>query len=292
MTIAACYVSSEGVVFGADSTVTVTGPGRSMRHYDHAQKIFQVGHGGTLGIAFWGLAGLPQVSHRTLVARLADQLATNPAGTVADVAGQWADLFWVEYSSQLAPFLHRANQLAVLPQPTDPEKRELLELRQRYSLGFCLGGHLPPDRQPAAFEILFDPTLTAPPPRQPLTIGNPVFWGQPNLIYRLILGIDLGLMNDILNSGRWSGTPQELVSLLNPYALGTLRDLPIREAIDWVHTAIYTTNRAFKFSDLPPVCGGPVELAVITTDRPFRWVRHKHLDAALVANGNTDGAYG
>jgi hypothetical protein len=41
VTIAACYLSSEGVVFGADSTTTFpVGPAPAMRdrHYNYAQK--------------------------------------------------------------------------------------------------------------------------------------------------------------------------------------------------------------------------------------------------------------
>jgi hypothetical protein len=60
--------------------------------------------------------------------------------------------------------------------------------------------------------------------------------------------------------------------------------LPIRDAIDYVHSALYCTIKAMKFSNLPQVCGGPIELAVITADRRFRWVRHKAWDAAI-----TDG---
>jgi hypothetical protein len=30
-----------------------------------------------------------------------------------------------------------------------------------------------------------------------------------------------------------------------------------------------------------PYCGGPIEIAVISTDRRFRWVRHKNFGAAL-----------
>lgn len=45
--------------------------------------------------------------------------------------------------------------------------------------------------------------------------------------------------------------------------------------------SIYTTIKAMKFSHMAPVCGGPVEVAVITTDRRFRWVRHKGFDAAI-----------
>jgi hypothetical protein len=57
--------------------------------------------------------------------------------------------------------------------------------------------------------------------------------------------------------------------------------LPIRDAIDFVHSSIYSTIKALKFSQFPQVCGGPIEIAVITSDRPFRWVRHKRFDAAI-----------
>jgi len=76
-----------------------------------------------------------------------------------------------------------------------------------------------------------------------------------------------------------------LLDLAAPYRLAQPFDLPIREAIDWVYSSIYTTSQAMKFSHLAPVCGGPVEVAVITTDRPFRWVRHKKLDAGIAHGG-------
>ena len=69
MTIAACYVCPEGVVFGADSTTTV-----GTRYYDHTQKIFEVGgRGSTLGIVTWGLGGLGDLSYRALISQFADQ---------------------------------------------------------------------------------------------------------------------------------------------------------------------------------------------------------------------------
>jgi hypothetical protein len=40
-------------------------------------------------------------------------------------------------------------------------------------------------------------------------------------------------------------------------------------------------GKAFKVSNLSQICGGPIELAVIRTDRRFTWVRHKEWDAAL-----------
>ncbi len=72
---------------------------------------------------------------------------------------------------------------------------------------------------------------------------------------------------------------------MQPYSLGQPEELPIREAIDWVHASIYATIKTMKFSHMAPVCGGPIEIAVITTDRQFRWVRHKSLDAAVAYDG-------
>ncbi len=101
--------------------------------------------------------------------------------------------------------------------------------------------------------------------------------------------MDFGILEAIESSGKWTGTRDELIALVTPYRLAQPFDLPIREAIDWVHSSIYTTIQAMKFSHLAPVCGGPVEVAVITTDRPFRWVRHKTLDAPLWQGGLSDG---
>src|SRR5712671_5580285 len=62
------------------------------------------------------------------------------------------------------------------------------------------------------------------------------------------------------------------------YTLQHPGTVPIRDAIDFTYTCILSTIKAMKFSNLPQVCGGPIEIAVITNDRNFRWVRHKSLD--------------
>jgi hypothetical protein len=71
MTIAACYVSPEGIVFGADSTSTYSlSAGLPFlppkeRHYNFGQKIFEIGKGSTLAVVTWGLGGLTVGSYRT-----------------------------------------------------------------------------------------------------------------------------------------------------------------------------------------------------------------------------------
>ncbi len=181
--------------------------------------------------------------------------------------------------------LERARHLSSRPLRTTDEQRELLYLLQAYSVGFCLGGYLASDRTPCAFEILFDPSMTEAGRVHPLPLGRTRFWGCPNLIERLVFGIDAPVLDAILRSGKWTGTEEDLINMLLPHRLTQPSVLPIREAIDWVHASIYATIKMMKFSQLAPVCGGPIEIAVVTTDRNFRWVRHKQFDAAIGEGG-------
>lgn len=294
MTIAACYLSSEGLVFGADSTTTmyVSGPKPevpgTIHHYNYAQKIFQIGENSTLAMTMWGLGNLRDTSYRTLIAQFADAITVQGVKSMGEVADSWNQFFWNAYSSELGDLLQRSQQLHQQQTRTPDEEDELDWLQRTFSGGFCIGGHLLSDRAPAAFEILYDPTLTCPGPISPLSVGSTRFWGCPNLIDRLIYGIDESLFSAILQSGKWSGDNNDLFDLIQPRCLGQPRDLPIREAIDWVHGSIYTTIKTMKFSHMAPVCGGPVEVAVITTDRKFRWVRHKKFDSAIGDGGVFD----
>lgn len=293
MTIAACYLSSEGVVLGADSTSTmfVQGPGPNAggndHHYNFAQKIFQIGESSTLAMTMWGLGSLGETSYRTLIAQFADDLSGHPASALSEVADRWSTLYWGAYTSQYGPAIQRVQDLHGQATRTPEEDVELILLQQNLSGGFCIGGYCLPSRRPEAYEIVFEPSQSGPQPPQSLRIGNAKFWGCPNIVNRLLFGVDLGLLFDISKSPHWTGSPTDLLNLAAPYRLAQPFDLPIREAIDWVHTSIYTTSQAMKFSHLAPVCGGPVEVAVITTDRPFRWVRHKKLDAGIAHGGLT-----
>jgi hypothetical protein len=285
VTIAACYLSSEGVVFGADSTTTmlVQGPepGGTEHHFNFAQKIFEIGQDSSLGITTWGLGGLGEISYRTLIAQFGDELSCQPVCSIAEVAERWNAFFWPAYSTALAPVLTRVQELRAQATRTPEEESELQWLIQQFFCGFCLGGNCHTDRTPAAFEMTFAPSQAGPSPPQALAIGSAKFWGCPNLIDRLIYGMDDVVFQGILGSGHWSGTPDELLAVVRYNTLAQPSDLPLREAIDWVHSCIYITSKAMKFSHLPPVCGGPVEIAVISSDRKFRWVRHKRFDVAI-----------
>ncbi len=285
MTIAACLVTPGGVVLGADSTtaISVTGHDGSVspHYFDHVQKLFEIGESSTLGVVTWGLGAFADVSYRALFAELGDQVAAGGYATVCDVAVAFAHRYWGTYAALLDVQIERARALAKLSSRSAAEAVELKALIETLSAGFCIAGYLLPDRRVRAFELGFSPRLEAVPAPRELQSGQPRFWGVPMVMNRLTFGIDSDLLDAIAASPHWTGSGRELVDLIEPYVLRLAANLPIREAIDYIHSVIVTTSKGLKFSQLPPVCGGQPEVAAITADRRFRWVKHKRLTEAL-----------
>ncbi len=291
MTIAACFLLPEGVILAADSTTTQITPmpprtggapqAPVVRYFLYGQKLFEIGENSTLGIVTWGLGGLPDLSYRTVIASFADSLRAAPPGSMQEVAQKWGEYFWAAYSKSLAAEIQAAKQLSETP-PVEPGLVEIrTQLVRRTSVGFCVAGRCGESRQPSAFRVDVSPLLPGPPTPHPLPMGDLQFWGVPNMVNRLALGFDQEIVTALLRSGKWGGTPQELVAVLTERVLQLPRIMPLRDAIELVHSLIYTTIKSMKYSHLPPVCGGPIEIAVITTDRNFRWVKHKPFDVAL-----------
>jgi hypothetical protein len=125
VTIAACYVSPEGVVLGADSASTYQFPS-GPHHFNYGQKIFEIGENSTLGLVTWGLGGLELGSYRTLAAKLADNLSSVPVTSMAAVAQSWASMVWPIYFGLNDVKAYKAI-LAKPPfdpsTPTDPNRR-------------------------------------------------------------------------------------------------------------------------------------------------------------------------
>lgn len=289
MTIAACYVSNEGVVLGADSTTTYP-TANGARFFNNAQKIFEVGESGsTLGIVTWGMGGLPQNSYRQLAAELSDDLLESHPGSVQECAQRWSELFWNAYSGQCAPAITKYNALRANPARNPLEELQLKALDENLAVGFCIGGHVENLRDPMAFELAFKPDLTGAPSPIEVLRDKPAFWGVRNVMNRLLKGIDQDAFAALLASGGWKGTQADLENVLRPFEMGVGHRLPLRDAVDWIYSSIFTTIKSLKFSGIPMVCGGPIEIGAITADRKFRWICHKGLDQALsdhLARGN------
>jgi hypothetical protein len=286
MTLVACYVSSEGVVLGADSTTSYSPlVGAPIQHLNFAQKIFEVGPigQGTLGLATWGTATVGQISHRIIVSQYSDSLQIAAVNSVDEAAARFSSFVWPHYSQQFAPHIATYRALDAKGIGRSPqEENAWQQLRQVLVVGYCLGGTWWKDRTPKAFEIIFQPSATGPP--APVVVPHAVlnFWGVRNVVHRIFHGIDEELLNKI--ASRWPGPQSELIALVSNYRLFPQGiPIPLREAIDFVDASIYATIKSLKFtfSSQAAMCGGPIEIATITSDRPFRWVKHKKMSDAI-----------
>lgn len=281
VTIAACFVTGEGVVLGADSTTSTVAaanpaaPRQIVSHVDHAQKLFELGADSTIGVVTWGLASIEGTSIRTVLAEFDDDIRNNPPADFSALANRWASSFWTLYSQQ--PIVQQHKLLVNAGTLAGPIRQAA---KVQLQAGFGLGGRWG-TRAPQACEVTFDPEGTTPPSPSSIQIGDARFWGFPNIVSRLINGFDPDLGSLVQASGKWSGTNDELQALLRQKALPITPNLGVRDAIDVVHTLLSMTVRVIRFTGLPPICGGSIETAVITTDRPFRWVTHKPLNSAL-----------
>lgn len=277
MTVVSCLVVPEGVVFGTDSKTSIY-TGVEFHYLNHSQKILEFGENATLAVATWGLTSLRDTSFRTLVALTADDFAAHPPASVREAAERWAAVVFKEYQTAFSAELATVRALEGKSDRTPDEVDEFAQLSEELKVGFCIGGYVPVDRKPQAYSLHFDPRQRS--PSSPIPVLDHGFWGLDELFLRLYSGFDLKTREAILKSPFWTGKAADLDELLEDTRLFRPQ-INIRDAIDFVHFSIYATIKALKFSAHPQVCGGPIELAVITTDRRFRWVEHKQWNVAI-----------
>jgi hypothetical protein len=197
-------------------------------------------------------------SHRVLVARLDDALPGE--ATVEDAAGKLVELVTAATAGQA---------------------------KKRGDLGYYLGGYDSTSREPACFQIVFSSDGES--KIDKMEIGQARFSGAPRFFTRVFHGYDPNLPGFLVSvlQKKLKDAPDNLAEIVHkacdlaPIKAVGFRDLPIREAIDWIHSYLHLTVKAFKFQFGVPVCGGPIEVAFIAADRRFRWVCHKKFDSAI-----------
>lgn len=265
MTIAAAYLVSEGIIFGADSTSTVlihTPEGTGVAQVlSHSQKVFEVGENSRLGICTWGDGSIGNISHRTIVARLSDEIKDDTS---------------VKESAELL-----CNIV-----------KDILKDNKVNFVGYYLGGWDPKSHEPSCFMIqIKDGDINT----SDMQMGLCSFSGMPNFFTRVFRGYDLELPeklsdeikklipndNNILED--FDNIFKEAFEKATaPLIAAGYRDLPIREAIDFVYSYLHISVKAIKFRFGAPACGGPIEIGFVSTDRRFRWVRHKVFSTAIM----------
>lgn len=294
MTITACHVCSEGVILGADSMTTISTGGVPKYHFDHAQKIFEVGKPHSLlALATWGGGSFGITSHRRIAHQLGLLKEKNPDKNLKELSLDLQGMARQAFANRIPAgvWTNRLNRFKELLMKfrSDPQQIDAVELDELVKLhennlggGYFLAGRGSVDSPCEAYEIEWGMMAECDKPiPEKLDPTVPHFRGMPFIMQRLLFGYDPQIVPKIIASGKWSGTDKELHALCASEALTIDSEFfPLRDAIDWIHTVIHTTSRAVKFSG-EIGCGGQPEIAVVTCDRPFRWVCHKPLDMAM-----------
>jgi len=244
MTIAAAYLTHEGLVLGSDSATTFT-IGENRHFCNHAQKIFEVGEKGNLGVCTWGAGGLDGISHRSLIARLGKEL--KPEWSVQEAVEHFVEIIKEQYTDDFG------------------------------DLGYFIGGCLGDKCKAEGFAIYF--SAGAKPSIIPLDVGFPYVQGCPDVYERLILGYVWELRQKL--QVKYKISDKDFNELSQDYSGFPISLMPVREAVDFVFFLVYSTIKSYQYRIGIPFCGGAVEVAVITTDRPFRWVHHKRFNSAI-----------
>jgi hypothetical protein len=212
-----------------------------------------------MGLCTWGAASIGNISHRTIAAQLAENITEKT--TIEEAA----------------------TTLAGIVEPK--VKKEKVKF-----VGYYLGGWNPESHEPACFHLQITQDISK---KEPLSLGLCRFSGNPMFFTRVFKGYDPQLRTNLLQElkSSFSGTlPVNFDSIFEkafekvsvPLLTVGFRDLPIREAIDFVYSYLHLTIKVEKYKFGPPTCGGPIEVAFISTDRLFRWVSHKPFYSAII----------
>ena len=108
--------------------------------------------------------------------------------------------------------------------------------------------------------------------------GNPDFganwYGQTGTLIRLIKGYDLVSLDELIKRGADKAIIQQWVND-NASEMRLIFDgMPIQDAVDFADYAVQVTIGAFRFMAGPPLCGGNIDIAVITP-AAFHWAKRK-----------------
>jgi len=264
VTVTVALATAEGVVLGSDSTTTVgfsTPAGLQVGQlYNSAQKIFEIGPANcdfksgcsfSAGLAMWGDGAFGPLSWRAVINEFWAREISPRTDPIADLSrmflaflqGKWAELQQGQQIPQNLPIPDTGFALAAIHKNTFEVHAAQIDLRA------------------ATVDSL---------QRSDIRVG-----GDPTTFYRLVSGFDNRILAELPKNGIDPAAFQRTVQQfsIEPY----LAQMPLRDAIDFVHFMVYSSIKMHRYKGGPATVGGPIEIAAITADRGFRWVLHKPL---------------
>jgi hypothetical protein len=100
------------------------------------------------------------------------------------------------------------------------------------------------------------------------------WFGQKDALIRLIKGYDPHALDELVKRGTDKAIVQKWVDDNISELPLHFDGMPIQDAIDFVNYAVQVTIGRFRFCLGPPLCGGDIDIAVITPTA-FQWAQRK-----------------
>lgn len=265
MTICVSVSVAEGLVLAADSAVTLEGQITTpkgtangvLQQFNFANKVTRF-KDYPIGIMTWGTASISNRSIQSLIMEFEHsyQSAEEQLGgfTVQGIA------------NDLLAFMEKRYSAAY------PDKK------QQPVLGIYVGGYSKNQFFAEAFTVEFPKSATWNPVRPNGPDGSPSFgaswFGQTGPLVRLIKGYDPKHLSSLIKRGADKAVVQGWVDDNESEFPLVFDGMPLQDAIDFAIYATQVVIGAFRFGVGPPICGGDVDIAVITPTT-FRWAQRK-----------------
>jgi len=262
MSICVSVKVGEGLVLAADSVSAIGGavgegaPG-VLNTYEHATKICQV-KDYPMAVASWGIGS---VGARTVASLVAEFSNSAPSVKDKEAKGYTAK----QLAAQVFGFVKEKYGEAFEGAPKGREDRPALGL---LAAGYGTGEFFP--EQYVALLPIDGELKPARRSEQPEFGAN--WYGLTDAILRLYKGFDPSLPDKLLEAGLGKEQVEKVLGGLEyPVAFD---GMPLQDAIDFAVYLIGVVIGRFRFVLGAPVCGGQIDVAVITPGR-FDWVQRK-----------------
>ncbi|MCD6282622.1 hypothetical protein J7J84_03315 [bacterium] len=265
MSICVSVRVAEGLVLAADSAnvlLGILGPEQKtpsiIQTFEYANKVCQIGNL-PIGVMTWGNAAIEDRTVQSLIMECeyeCEDMLKKRDYSVRTVA------------EKLLTFIRKRYAKAY---PGTPEE-------QTPPLGILVGGYSYRQFYSELYTYTFPSSKDMEAVRPDKADGSPSFgtnwFGSGEALTRLIKGFDPQVLDDLAHHGidrdtieTWAGKAAGELPLI-------FDGMPLQDAIDFANFAVQVTIGVCRFRVGPPVCGGDVDIAVITPGK-FHWAQRK-----------------
>lgn len=286
MSIAIVCNLSDGVIFGADSAITVTASVRPQdpplgliaKVYNEAEKVFRVAEW-PVGIVSFGVGMMESRSIGSYIeefeATIVEHRRTEfEKMAVKDIATEIGNFFYPKYKTSIED---KVKQQAMSQQPDKSNQQTRMPV-----LGLVVAGFSPGDYLAEVFDTSIPTVIPGKEPNIIRRQGNfgSNWFGNFLPISRLIKGMDPGLLNKVIDyfvkERGVSFTDSDRVRLQAivgefenqiPYAA-----MPLKEGVEHVRFLLNTVIGITRWAVGAPVCGGSIRIGIVRRNKKLEYI--------------------